>query len=145
LAEHQVSRPQLLDARDLPLGLIGREKYRRLSAAAARQVGNGRKRGLRGTEAGDQLAVGDRPDPGRTDQPQAVREVFDPMRGSVPFDRRRMFSRCFQTTSNAKPSSIGKRAELANTIAVTGALTAATIPATDEIRSVTSKNSQTAA
>jgi hypothetical protein len=55
-----------------------------------------------------------------------------------------MFSRCFQRTSNAKPSSIGNKAE-ARISAAIGALIAPDIPATDEIRIVSSRMSQIAA
>ena len=145
LAEHQISAAELLDPGDLALGLVAAGQPRRLAAAAPGEVGHGGERRLRASEARDQLAIGHGPDAGRADQPQAVGEVGDPMRGSVPFVRRKMFSRCFQSTSNAKPSSIGNKAESPMTAAVTGALTAAAIPATDEIRIVSSRRSQTAA
>ena len=64
-----------------------------------------RGRRIGASEAEHQLAISDWPDAGRSHQPQAVGEVFDPMRGSVPFLRRRIFSRCFHRTSSAKPSS----------------------------------------
>ena len=116
LAERQIPRAELLDPRDLALGLARRSRSRRLAAAAPRKVGNGVERRRRAAEARDQLAIGDRPDAGRADQPQAVDQIFDqafalPMRGSVPAVRRRIFSRCFQRTSTAKPSSIGKSDE----------------------------------
>ena len=56
-----------------------------------------------------------------------------------------MFSRCFHSTSKVKPSNIGNKAWSPRTAAVTGALTAAAMPATDEIRIVSSKPSQTTA
>ena len=71
------------------------------------KIGDSVERLSGGAEASDQLAIGDRADARGPDQPQAVGEVFDPTRGSVPFVRRRMFSRCFHSTRRAKPSSIG--------------------------------------
>ena len=107
LVQREEPRAELLDPRDLALRILASPQRRRLAAAAARKVGDRGERGGRRTEARDQLAVGDRADPGRPQQPQAVGEIFDPIRGSVPFLRRRMFSRCFHRTSIAKPSSIG--------------------------------------
>jgi hypothetical protein len=86
-------------------------KPRRLAAPAPGEIGHRCERLRGGGETGHQLAISGRPDPGRSYQPQPVDEIFDPIRGSVPFIRRRIFSRCFHRTSNAKPSSIEKSTE----------------------------------
>ena len=98
----------LLDPRDLALGIVAAEQPGRCSAASPGEVGHRRKRGRGRAEAGDQLAIGDGTNARRAQQPQPVGEIFDPIRGSVPFFRRRMLSRCFHSTSIAKPSNIGK-------------------------------------
>lgn len=99
---------ELLDLRDLTLRIRYTPQRRSLPAAAAGEVRDCVKRRCGGAETSDQLAIGNRPYTRRPQQSQAVGEVFDPIRGSVPFVRRRTFSRCFHNTSNAKPSSIGK-------------------------------------
>ena len=116
LAERQVSRAELLDARDLALCLGAFAQAWRLAPAAPRKVRHGIERSGGAAEAADQLPEGDRSYAGCSDQPQPVDEVFVqafalPMRGSVPSFRRRMFSRCFHRTSTAKPSSIGRSDE----------------------------------
>jgi hypothetical protein len=72
VADCQVSGAELLHPRDFSLGSIPAEQLRRSTAASACQIGNGRKRSGRVAEARDQLAIGDRPDPGGTDQPDAL-------------------------------------------------------------------------
>src|SRR5678815_2122332 len=101
----------LLDPGDLALRIVAAEQPGRSATAPPREVGHRGERCGRSSEPGDQLAISDWPDSGRPDQPQPVDEVFDPMRGSVPFLKRRIFSRCFQRTSTAKPSNNGKRDE----------------------------------
>ena len=64
LPQSQVARAELIDSRDLALGLVAAEQSRRQTAAAPRQIGDGRKRLARAPEPGNQLAKGDRPDPG---------------------------------------------------------------------------------
>ena len=113
LPEDDVARAELLDPFDLPLGIGAAEQARRSPAAAPGEIGHRgqRRRGI--AEPREQLAKSDRADARRTDQPQPIDQVVVhtlpfPMRGSVPAWRRTMFVRCFQMTSNAKPSSIGK-------------------------------------
>ena len=112
LPQRQELGAELVDPRDLALGIVAAAEPGRLPAATPGEIGHGRERGRGAAEAHDQLAVSDRSDTGRTDQPEAVYEVVDqalvlPMRGSVPALRRAIFSRCFHSTSNVKPSSIG--------------------------------------
>lgn len=116
LSEDQISRPKLLYARNLALGVAPFDEPRSLSPASPREVGHRLERRRRVAEAAHQLAESDPPYSGCSNQPQPVDEIFVqalalPMRGSVPAFRRRMFSRCFQRISNAKPSSIGKSGE----------------------------------
>ena len=108
LTQREPLRTKPLDASDLALSLCTSAQRRRFAAASARQVRHGRERVRRRPEARDQLAIGNGSNAGSTQQPQAIDEVFDPTRGSVPFERREMFSRCFHRISNAKPSSIKK-------------------------------------
>jgi hypothetical protein len=72
LPNREISRAELLHLGDFSLGSIPAEQLRGSTAASARQIRNGRKRGGRVAEARDQLAIGDRPDPGGTDQPDAL-------------------------------------------------------------------------
>jgi hypothetical protein len=111
LPKRQEPGPQLLHLRDLALGIGARAQRGRFAPSAPGKVWHGVERRSRASEAGDQLTVGDRPDAGRPQQPQADGEVVLPIRGSVPFLKRRIFSRCFHRTSNAKPSSILKYGE----------------------------------
>ena len=110
LPERQIFRAEILDSRHLALRLVAAEQTRRRPAPAPREIRNSLKRRRGAAEARDQLAKGDGADSLGADQPQPVDQVLDITRGSVPFERRRMFSRCFHSTSAAKPSSIGKSA-----------------------------------
>ena len=105
LSEREEPRAEPLHLRDLTLGVVAGPDRRRPPATPAGEVGHRSKSCGRRSEARDQLAVGDGADARRAQQPQAVGEIFDPIRGSVPFFRRRIFSRCFHRTSTAKPSN----------------------------------------
>ena len=112
--QRDVTGPKRLDPGDLAFGVGSAEQAGRASPTAAREIRHGRQCRRRIAEARDQLPKRNRPDTRRADQPQAIDQVAAqtpvfPMRGSVPAASRAMFTRCFHTTSNAKPSSIGKR------------------------------------
>ena len=114
LPQRDVARAEPLYLGDLALGVGSAEQAGRASPTAAREIRHGRQCRRRIAEARDQLPKRNRPDTRRADQPQAIDQVAAqtpvfPMRGSVPAASRAMFTRCFHTTSNAKPSSIGKR------------------------------------
>ena len=72
LPQRQPPGAELLDPLDLALGMVAAVELRRLAPAAPGEVGNRGQRRSGATEARDQLAIGDRPDAGRPDQPQAV-------------------------------------------------------------------------
>jgi hypothetical protein len=149
LPKHEISRAELLYPHNLALGLAALEQPRRLAPALPRQLRNGIERRPCIAESPDQLAESDGTKSVGPDQPQPVDQFLIqafalPMRGSVPLRKRRIFSRCFHSTSTAKPSSIGRSAEC-TIAAVIGALSAAVIPATDEIRIVRSRSIQIAA
>ena len=79
------------------------------------------------------------PIPGeRTSRMRSIRSSLTPcvpIRGSVPARSRAIFARCFQMTTSAKASE--QRDEMLsseNSSALTGALAAAAMPATDEMR-----------
>ncbi len=86
--------------------------------------------------------IGDRTDRLRPDQPQPVDPLLverrvTPRRGrqpssSVPANRRRIFSRCFQKTSRAKPRNSSARSSRPSTLAAIGAATTADRPPTEE-------------
>jgi hypothetical protein len=70
--DREVSRPERLHLRDLALGLVAAEQLGRSAAASLREVRHRGKRRGRIAETCDQLAIGDRPDPGGADQPDAL-------------------------------------------------------------------------
>ena len=152
LPERQVARAERLDR--------ARSRARRRLGCRARALARRRARARSGTaasaaaraaEARDQLAKGDRPDAGRADQPQPVDQVVGqafalPMRGSVPALQPDGCSRGASTAPAARNrAALGTERRSPRTAAVTGALTAAAMPATDEIRIVSSRTSQTTA
>ena len=150
LPERQVARAELLDPLDFARGVAFR---RTAGRAARRRAGRGRARRPAPPPAMPKRAISwwkvIGPMPGRAQQPDAVNQVLGhcslPMRGSVPAFRRARFARCFHTTRRAKPSSIGKSDRSPSKAALMGALTAAAMPATDEIRTSSSRPSQTTA
>src|SRR5205085_10276054 len=111
LPKDEELRAELIDSADLALGVILAANPRGLSAAPAGKIGHCSKRFTGASETGDQLAKSNGANAGRSHQPQALDHVLVPIRGSVPFARRRIFSRCFHKTSNAKPSSIASSTE----------------------------------
>ena len=70
----QVSRAEPLDRLDLAFEPVSR-KTRDLASAASCEIRNGGERRLGGAEAEHQLAVGDRSDARRADEPQPIDQV----------------------------------------------------------------------
>lgn len=70
--DREISRAELLHPSHFALGLVAPEQLWRSTAAAAREVRHGGERRGRVAEARNQLAIGDRPDPGGTDQPDPL-------------------------------------------------------------------------
>ena len=68
-----------------------------------------------------------------------------PTRGSVPSSSRPIFSLCFHNTISASASSSSTRSNRLVTAAATGALEAASMPATDDRRVSASNASHTTA
>ena len=114
LPEDEVASPEGVESQDLLFDVASADKARRTATTSRRKIGHGLERCSWRSEAGDQLAVGYRPDTGRTDQPEPVDQiithsVFFPTFGSVPARRRAMLVLCFQTTRSANARSIGNR------------------------------------
>ncbi len=83
--------------------------------------------------------------PGRADQPQAVDEVFDPDAWLGSFPQAKDVLAVLPQDEQRETEQHWERGYGRGPAAVTGALTAAVMPATDEIRSVSSRPSQIAA
>ncbi len=156
VVDEQVARAELRRHGQLAFGNGGRRDDRRLAAAARRQFGQRLDRRRRVAETLDQLAIGDGADLRRADQPEArdrgrriarriVTHSFAPTFGSVPFRRRSIFSRCFHSTSSASASSGSTMSKAEKKAALSGALNAAVMPASEEKRSSASRPSQTTA
>src|SRR5687768_8878959 len=113
LAEDQIVRSDLLDAPCLAFGFVAAEYARRRSTAPARQVRQRCQCRLGAAKTLEQLAEGDRTDPGASRKPDSIDEILAqlvpfPNFGSVPALSRAKLTRCFHSTRAAKPSRSGK-------------------------------------
>jgi hypothetical protein len=101
LPKCEVACPEPFDGLDLALGIRSGGQPRRCASSASGQVRHGFECRASAAEPREELTIRHRANPGRAHQPQAVGEVFDPRRGSVPFISRRMFSRWSLLAMNA--------------------------------------------